>query len=171
MYYPGAGEVSAAVAVNVLNRSHTITAEVVIGAEGSEGVLAAHGGRFAGYSLFVKDQRLHYVHNYVGLEEHVVSSSVELPAGPAQLRYEFERTGEPDFNLGRGAPGIGRLYLNDQLIGEGEIPVAVPLAFALSGEGLCVGWDSLSAAATAYVDRGEFRFDGELRRVVIEVLD
>ena len=26
------------------------------------------GSRFAGYSFFVKDNRLHYVHNYLGLE-------------------------------------------------------------------------------------------------------
>jgi hypothetical protein len=143
----------------------------VIGADGSEGVLAAHGGRFAGYSFFVKDRRLHYVHNYVGLEEHAVSSSVELPAGPAELRYEFEVTGPPDFSIGRGAPGVGRLYLNDELVGEAEIPVTVPLGFTLSGEGLSIGWDSLSPAAKAYADRGVFRFDGELRRVVIELVD
>ena len=112
VYYPGAGEVSAAVAANVLNRSHTITADVVIPEDGAEGVLLAQGGRFAGYSFFVKNGHLHYVHNYVGLEEYTVSSSVELPVGAAELRYEFERTGPPDFAAGKGSPGIGRLYID-----------------------------------------------------------
>jgi arylsulfatase len=93
VYHAGAGEVSSAVAANVLNRSHSITADVVIPDGGAEGVLLAQGGRFAGYSFFVKDDRLHYVHNYVGLEEHTVTSSVNLPVGAATLRYEFERTG------------------------------------------------------------------------------
>jgi arylsulfatase len=122
VYYPGAGEVSSAVAANVLNRSHTITADVVIPEEGAEGVLLAQGGRFAGYSFFVKDNRLNYVHNYVGLEEHTVSSSVELPVGSVELRYEFERTGPPDFAAGKGSPGVGRLYIDGNKVGEAQIP-------------------------------------------------
>jgi arylsulfatase len=169
VYYAGAGEVSSAVAVNVLNRSHTITAEVVIPEDGAEGVLLAQGGRFAGYSLFVKDDRLHYVHNYVGLEEHTVTSSSMIPRGAVTLRYEFERSGPPDFAAGKGSPGVGRLYIDDRQVGEKEIPVTVPLAFALSGEGLCAGWDSLSPAASAYDD--EFHFSGTLSRVVVEVAD
>jgi arylsulfatase A-like enzyme len=167
VYYAGGGEVGSAAAVNVLNRSHDITAEVVIPEGGAEGVLLAQGGRFAGYSLFVKDDRLHYVHNYVGLEEHVITSRVPVPTGPVELRYEFERTGPPDFAAGRGSPGIGRLYIAGEKVAEAEIPVTVPLAFALSGEGLCAGWDSLSPVASAYDD--EFRFSGTLRRVVVEV--
>jgi arylsulfatase len=169
VYHAGAGEVSSAVAANVLNRSHTITADVVIPDGGAEGVLLAQGGRFAGYSFFVKDDRLHYVHNYVGLEEHTVTSSVELPVGAVTLRYEFERTGPPDFAAGKGSPGIGRLYIDGSKVGETEIPVTVPLAFALSGEGLCAGWDSLSPAASAYSD--EFRFSGTIRQVVVELAD
>ncbi len=117
----------------------------------------------------MKDDRLHYVHNYVGLEEYTVTSSVELPVGAVTLRYEFERTGPPDFAAGKGSPGIGRLYIDGSKVGETEIPVTVPLAFALSGEGLCAGWDSLSPAASAYDD--EFHFSGTLRQVVVELVD
>jgi arylsulfatase len=153
----------------VLNRSHSITADVVVPDEGAEGVLLAQGGRFAGYSLFVKDDRLHYVHNYVGLEQHTVTSSARVPSGSVTLRYEFERTGPPDFAAGRGSPGIGRLFIDGSQVGEAKIPVTVPLAFALSGEGLCAGWDSLTPAAHAY--DGEFPFSGTLRRVVVELAD
>jgi arylsulfatase len=169
VYYAGAGEVSSAVAANVLNRSHSITADVVIPEDGAEGVLLAQGGRFAGYSFFVKDDRLHYVHNYVGLEEHTVTSKVELPVGAVALRYEFERTGPPDFAAGKGSPGVGRLYIDGSKVGETQIPVSVPLAFALSGEGLCAGWDSLSPAASAYDN--EFHFSGTIRRVVVDLAD
>jgi arylsulfatase len=169
VYHAGGGEVSSAVAANVLNRSHSITADVVIPEAGAEGVLLAQGGRFAGYSLFVKDDRLHYVHNYVGLEEHTVTSSAPVPSGAVTLRYEFERTGPPNFAAGKGSPGIGRLFIDGSQVGETEIPVTVPLAFSLSGEGLCAGWDSLSPAASAY--DGEFRFSGTLRQVVVELAD
>ena len=169
VYHAGAGEVSSAVAPNVLNRSHTITADVVIPDSGAEGVLLAQGGRFAGYSLFVKDDRLHYVHNYVGLEEYTVTSTVQVPIGVVTLRYEFEVTGPPNFAAGKGSPGIGSLYINGSKVGETEIPVTVPLAFALSGEGLCAGWDSLSPAVSAYDD--EFPFSGTIRQVVVELAD
>jgi len=169
VYYAGAGEVSSAAAANVLNRSHSISADVVIPEGGAEGVLLAQGGRFAGYSFFVKDNRLHYLHNYVGLDEHGVSSSVELPVGAVSLRYQFERTGTPDFAAGKGAPGIGKLYIDGNQVGEEQIPVTVPLAFALSGEGLCAGWDSLSPAVSAYV--GEFRFSGTIDQVVVELAE
>jgi hypothetical protein len=43
----------------------------------------------------------------------------------------------------------------------------VPLAFSLSGEGLCVGWDSQSPAASAYHD--EFPFSGTIRQVVVDL--
>jgi arylsulfatase A-like enzyme len=167
VYHAGAGEVSSAVAANVLNRSHTITADVVIPDGGAEGVLLAQGGRFAGYSFFVKGDRLHYVHNYLGLEEYSVTSSVELPIGAVKLRYEFERSAPPNLAAGKGSPGIGRLYVDGSQVAEMEIPVTVPLAFSLSGEGLCVGWDSQSPAASAYHD--EFPFSGTIRQVVVDL--
>jgi arylsulfatase len=169
VYHAGAGEVSSAVAANVLNRSHTITADVEIPDGGAEGVLLAQGGRFAGYSFFVKDGRLHYAHNYIGLEEHTVVSSKKLPKGRVELRYEFERTGPPDLATGRGSPGIGRLFIGARKVAEATIPVTVPLAFALSGEGLCAGWDSLTPAVSAY--EGEFPFSGTLRQVTVDLRD
>ncbi len=169
VYYAGGGEVSASVAANVLNRSHSITADVIIPDDGAEGVLLAHGGRFAGYSFFIKNKRLHYVHNYLGLDEFSVTSSIDVPPGETTLRFEFEPTGPARFAEGKGSPGVGRLFIDGREVGRIEIPVTVPLAFALSGEGLCCGWDSLSPACSAYDD--EFPFDGTIRRVVVVVDD
>jgi arylsulfatase len=167
VYYPGAGEIGSSVAANVLNRSFTITAEVDIPPDGAEGVLLAQGGTFAGYSLFVKDARLYYAHNYVNLQEFTLKSSQELAAGEHTLRFEFERTGPPTFAEGRGAPGVGRLFIDGRQVGEMDIPVTVPISFALSGEGLCCGWDSLSPAVSAYAD--EFPFTGTIRRVTVDL--
>lgn len=162
-YYQGGGEVAGAVAANVFNRSHSITAEVVIPEGGAEGVLLAHGGQFAGYSFYIKNQKLYYTHNYVGLREYTLESSSEVPAGESVLRYEFEVTGPPNFAEGKGAPGNGRLFINGQKVAEGRLPTTTPITFALSGEGLCCGWDSLSAASSAY--RSPFRFTGRIKKV------
>ena len=48
------------------NRSFVIGALVDIPTPGAEGVLFAHGSRFGGHALYVKDNRLHYVNNFVG---------------------------------------------------------------------------------------------------------
>ncbi len=106
-------------------------------------------------------------HNYVGLLEFTLTSSVDVPAGETTLRFEFDRTGPPNMAEGKGSPGIGRLYIDGRKVGEKEIPVTVPLAFALSGEGLCCGWDSLTPACSAY--RTEFPFTGTIRKVVVDV--
>ena len=39
---------------------------------GAEGVLFAHGSPFGGHALYVKDNRLHYVYNFVGMGEETV---------------------------------------------------------------------------------------------------
>ena len=76
---------------------------------------------------------------------------------------EFEVTGPPNFAVGKGAAGIGRLFIGGKKVAEDKIPVTTPITFALSGEGLCCGWDSLSPASSAY--SGEFRFTGTIRKV------
>ena len=162
-YYSGGGEVSSAVAANVLNRSHAITAQVVIPEDGAEGVLLAQGGQFAGYSFYIKDKKLHYTHNYVGQQEYTLNSSSEVPTGERILKYEFEVTGPPDFSQGKGTPGIGRLFIDGKKVAESKIPVTVPITFSLSGEGMCCGWDSLSPASSDY--SGEFRFTGSIKKV------
>src|SRR5467141_5421410 len=41
--------------IDVKNKSHTITAEVEIPKQGANGALLAQGGRFGGWSLYIKD--------------------------------------------------------------------------------------------------------------------
>ncbi|MCC6174626.1 MAG: arylsulfatase [Chloroflexi bacterium] len=159
VYLPGGAPQFEYTAVNVKNRSHTITAEVEIPAGGAEGVLLAHGSWFAGYALYLKDGRLHYVHNYLGLQEYRISSSEPVPSGAQTLRFEFRRTGEHQ--------GVGTLFVGDRKIGEGEIPRTVPAVIETSGEGLCCGYDSGLPVTADY--RAPFRFTGTLKRVVVDV--
>jgi arylsulfatase len=159
VYYPAGAPQFHYTAVDVKNRSHTITAEVEIPEGGAEGVLLAHGSWFAGYSLYVKDRRLVYVHNHLGLAEYRIGSTEELPAGKAILRFRFTRTGEHR--------GRGQLYIDDRLIGEGEIPHTVPHVIETSGEGLCCGYDSGLPVTADY--RAPFRFTGHIAQVVVEV--
>ncbi len=105
VYYPGTQVVPENVAAKVLNRPHSITADVEIPKGGAEGVLVCHGSNAGGYTLFVKDSKLHYVHNYVGAQEFHVESRETVPEGKVELRFEFEPTGKPDLAKGKGTPG------------------------------------------------------------------
>ncbi len=166
VYYVGGGEVVQTAAPPMLNRSHAITAEVEIPAGGAEGVLLALGGRFGGFSFYVQDGTLTYVHNYVGLEEYRVEAPGGVPAGAHTLKYSFEVTGKPDYSVGKGSPGIGRLFVDDTLVSEAEIPVTVPLVWPL-GENLTCGYDKRSVVTDAY--EAPFAFTGTLHRVVVDV--
>ena len=138
IYFPDTAEVPESQAVNVRNRSFTIGALVDIPAAGAEGVLFAHGSPFGGHALYVKDNRLHYVYNFVGMsEEHVVATE-DIPTGEKLiLSASFDKAGEDP-------PGvaIGRLTLwhDDKKVGEGQIKTQ-PGKFMIAGEGLCIGRD------------------------------
>jgi arylsulfatase len=160
VYYPGTTPVPEVAAVNVRNRSHTITAEVEIPAPGAEGVLIAQGSLLGGWAFYVKDSRPHYVHNFVGLEEHRVTSELSVPPGIHTLVYRFERTGE---HRGRGT-----LLVDGAVVGEGDIPRFTPTRFSLTGAGLACG---RSPSDLPVVDdwRPPFAFTGRIERVVVEV--
>src|SRR5262249_7278381 len=147
-----------------------ITAEVEIPKEGAQGVLLAHGSSFGGYSFFVnKDQKLQFSYNYLGLDEFKIISKDALPSGKATLRWEFTVTGPPDFKLGKGAPGEGRLFVDGKIVGQGKIGVTCPLAYGLSGDGLSCGRDTLTPVSADYHGRGEYVFTGRIQRVVVDV--
>ena len=85
-------------------------------------MLLSQGTAAGRYSLFLKDGRLHYVHNYVGRSLHRVSSPDPVPIGAHELRFEFEPTGQPDLPHGRGAPGRMQLYVDGVLVANGTLP-------------------------------------------------
>ena len=97
-YYPGTQSIPPNTAVKVLNRTHSITAEVEIPKEGAEGALLAQGGNDGGYVFYMKNGKLHWAHNYVAKEIYHVESTAPVPKGRHQLRFEFEVTGKPDYD-------------------------------------------------------------------------
>ena len=162
VYYPHGAAVESAAAVNVKNRSHTITAEVEIPEGGAEGVLLADGGRFGGYSLYIQDGKLRYAYNFLGKARYLIESTEPVPSGACELRFVFEKTGAQPF----GAGGTGRLYIDGRQVGEGVIPRTVPFLFAL-GESLQCGRDEGNPVSEDYAS--PFAFTGVLKRVMVDV--
>jgi arylsulfatase A-like enzyme len=164
-FYPHTSAVSNKIAPRLLNRPHAITAKVTI-QNGAEGVLVAQGGSSGGYSLYLKDRRLHYAYNFLGVERFQVSSSTTVPDGSHELRFEFEPTGKPDLAHGRGTPGRAQLYVDGNLVGQIDLPITIPLDIGIT-EGLTCGRDDGSAVTDAY--RAPFPFTGQLEHVAVDV--
>src|SRR4029077_7386842 len=95
VYRPNSGPVPESVAVNVRNRSHSITAPVAV-PEGvvPEGVLLALGSVLGGFSLYLRQGRLQYVHNLYGTVRSEVTSDAVIGAGPHELTMRFTKTAE-----------------------------------------------------------------------------
>jgi arylsulfatase A-like enzyme len=167
VYYPGLADVPESQAANIRNRSYAIGAVVDIPAPGAEGVLFAHGSRFGGHALYIKDNRLHYVYSFVGSLEQKIVSEQELPTGEQLiLSAAFEKDGEDPPGV---SVGTLCLYHGDVKVGEGRIKTQ-PGKFSLAGDGLCVGRDSSDPVTNDYPGSAPWAFTGgTIRRVAIDV--
>jgi arylsulfatase A-like enzyme len=164
-FIPGTQSMPFFAGPRVLNRPHSITATVEIPEGGAEGVLLSQGSGAGGYSLYMKDGALHYVHNYVSRSLHGVSSPEPVPAGAHELRFEFEPTGEPDLPAGKGAPARLQLYVDRALVAEAEAPETIP--FAINPGALTCGANPGSPVSPEY--SSPFRFTGTVHSVTVDV--
>ncbi|HTQ65019.1 MAG TPA: arylsulfatase [Puia sp.] len=163
IYYPGTSPIPEGVAVNIRGRSYKILSDVEIGPNAS-GVIFAHGSRFGGHSLFIKDHKLYYVYNFLGIKPEQTFSSPPLKPGKYTFGVEFTRdtTGEHGESIGRL-----KLYVNDKVVAEG--PMKTQLGkFTLAGDGLCVGFDSGDAVSQQYKTPGTFK-GGKIQFVGVTV--
>ena len=166
VFYPHTQGVLVNATANILNRPHSITADVEIPEGGAEGVLLSQGGSDGGYSLYVQDGKLHYAYNYVGRNIYYVESVETVPAGRHQLRFEFEVTGKPDIANGKGAPGKGQLYFDSRLVGESNIELTNPLTIGLLSS-IVSGADIGAPVTHKY--KPPFPFTGKIHNVTVDV--
>jgi len=145
-------------AVNVRNRSHSITADVDV-EDIAEGVMLAMGNVLGGFSFYLLEGRPAYVHNYVGLERHRIASATPVPAGRHSVAMRFTKTGEHR--------GTVHLLIDDRVVAEGEVPRFTPTRFSLVGAGLTCGYSAGLPPSDDYA--APFRFTGLLRTVVVDV--
>jgi arylsulfatase len=165
-FYPHTQSVPFNAGPRLLNRTHSITADVEIPEGGAEGALVSFGGTDGGYALYVQDGKLQYVHNYVARDFLHVAATEALPTGRHELRYEFEVTGPPDIANGKGTPGRAQLYIDGKLVGQAEFPHTTPLSLGLTG-GITVGADPGAPVAPFY--KPPFEFTGEIHSLTFDV--
>jgi arylsulfatase len=164
IYYPGCAEVPESVAPNIRNRSYTIAVEATISTPEAGGVLLAQGSRFGGHALYIKDRKLKYVYNWVGVQEQIIESTEPIPSGHAVFSASFEKDGDT-----LPTEGTLTLHIGDRKVGEGRIRTQ-PGKFSIAGEGLNVGKEGGEPVTDDYPGSAPWAFaGGVIDRAVIDV--
>ena len=148
--------------INVKNQSKTITADVEIPAGATNGVILAQGGRFGGWSLYVKDGRPAYTYNFVGLQQYTVNSSERLAPGKATITLDFAYDGN-----GRGKGGTVTISINGKKVGSGRVEQTNANIFS-ADDAADVGIDEGTNVSSAYPQHDN-RFTGRIEKVKVDV--
>jgi arylsulfatase len=159
--YPNLLRLPEGASPDLKHKSHTISADVEIPEQGAEGMLMTQGGRFGGYGLFVKDGKLVYHYNLVGVERFTVESDERLPSGKVSLKAVYETDADKPF-----AGAVVTLYANDKQIGKGRVEKSIPNRVTLD-ETLDVGFDTGTPVMEGY--DMPFDFGGKLNSLTIEL--
>ncbi len=150
------------VVLNTKNKSHSVTAEIVVPASGAQGVIVSQGGSTAGWSLYAYNGKLKYCYNLVGLKYFYAESAASLPVGPHQVRMEFAYDGG---GLAKGAQFT--LYVDGKPDGQGRADATVPMVFSLD-ETCDVGCSTGTPVSPDYGSRDN-EFNGEVNWVQIDL--
>jgi arylsulfatase len=144
--------------IDTRGTSYTITADVDVNANGN-GVIVCQGGRFGGFSFYVKNGKPMFTYNFLGLESYTVASAQALKPGKHTLVYDFKWDGGNPF-----AGGTGTITVDGTKSGENKIGKTQPGIFSVD-DLADVGTDD----GTHVADYGKSsKFNGKLGKVKIE---
>jgi arylsulfatase len=162
LLFGGMGRLTENSIINFKNKSHSITAEIVVPEAGADGVIIAQGGLIGGWSLYAKEGKPKYCYNFYGVERYYIDGTTRIPAGKHQVRMEFAYDGG---GLAKG--GTVGLFIDGVKRGEGRVERTEPLVFS-TDETCDVGFEAGSPITDDYGKRGT-RFTGEVNWVEIDV--
>jgi arylsulfatase A-like enzyme len=158
------GRLSEHSVLNMKNKSHSVTAEIVVPASGAEGVIVCQGGNHGGWSLYAKGGKLKYCYNLLGIQCFFAESASALSPGEHQVRMEFTYAGG---GLGKG--GTATLYVDGKKVGEGKVGATAPIIFS-GDDGCDVGVDTGSPVSPDYGSRGN-EFSGRVKGVLLAIAE
>jgi len=103
-----------------------------------------------------------YTYNFLGLQRYTVAAAQAVPAGKANIRFEFAYDGG---GLGKG--GLGTIFVNDRKVAEGRIERTQPGIFS-ADETADVGEDDATPVTEDY-KAYDNRFTGRILKVKVDV--
>ena len=162
LLFRGMKRLSEASVVNVKNKTHAVTAEVVVPDDGGAGALIAQGGQYGGWSLYMHEGRLAYCYNTFGLEQFKTYSDAALSPGEHQVRMEFSYDGG---GLGKG--GDVALFVDGEPAGSGRVGSTIPMIFS-ADETTDLGEDTGTSVTDDYAPH-QSSFNGKVKWVQIDL--
>jgi len=161
--YGGMGRLSESSVVNIKNKSHAVTGQIVVPDGGGSGTIIAQGGKFGGWTVYLTtDGRPAYCYNLFGLDRFKVIGDEAVPDGEHQVRAEFNYDGG-----GVGKGGTATLYVDGEPVGSTRVDATVPGAFS-ADETTDLGTDT-ATGVTDDLDRETTRYTGEVLWVQIDL--
>jgi len=148
--------ISAAVGPQPGGRSHRIAVTIDRGSTDENGVLVALGNMYAGWVMYIHDNRLHYEHNHTPRFDGF-SVADPLPAGRITVEFAMNMTERPF--VGTGSLSVG-----------GEVRASHAFKrtlFAAPFEGITIGRDGRGRVSRAYTGPNPFR--GRIDKVVFDI--
>jgi arylsulfatase A-like enzyme len=155
-YYPDGAEVGIGAAVELRGQSYSVVADVTVDTTGAEGVLFKHGGAHGGHVLFIQDGRLHYVYNFLGEREQLISSPGAVPLGRHLFGIRYTRTGTVENS--HTPLGEATLFIDETAVAAVPDMTTQPGTFGLAGATIMVGCNTGSEVSRRY--KAPFRFTG-----------
>ncbi|MGE4411339.1 MAG: sulfatase-like hydrolase/transferase [Sphingobium sp.] len=148
-------------APHVVGQSFTIRADVETG-EQVQGVLAAHGGRYGGYSLYFDEGRPAFTFNLTPAHMTRIVAGHPLPPGQHRITLDFVLNEEKP-----ASGGMVTLSVDDAPVASGR--VAQTFARVIShSEGFDIGQDLVSPVDPSYTSATS-RFNGRLERLTFTI--
>jgi arylsulfatase A-like enzyme len=159
--YGGMGRLSENSVLNLKNKSHAVSAQLVIPEGGGRGVVISQGGAFAGWSLYLHEGKPKYCHNLAGLQRFYVEADTAMPAGEHQLRMEFAYDGG---GLAKG--GLVTFYVDGDKVGEGRVEATVPMLYS-ADETCDIGFYAGTSVSEDYTS-ADGNFNGKVKWVQLD---
>jgi arylsulfatase len=151
--------------VNIKNKSHAVTCQIVVPDGGGSGTLISQGGRYGGWTVYLTTDGLPaYCYNLFGLQRFKVIGNDPVPGGEHQVRMEFDYDGG-----GPGRGGTATVYVDGTHAGVGTVGATVPGAFS-ADETTDLGTDT-ATGVTDDLDRSTVAFNGSVKWVQIDLGD
>jgi hypothetical protein len=142
----------------VKNQSYTMTTYLDAGTGSANGVILCQGGRFGGWSLWMKNGKPMFTYNVLGLSVTTIASNAAVK-GNTSIEYSFNYDGG-----GMGKGGIMTITWDGKKLAEGRIEKTQPFMFS-ADDGADVGMDE-GTQVTEYGVPNKFT-GGKVNKVTI----
>ena len=166
VYYPNTAMIPEGDMAQIRGRSYDFLVEASFD-DSPDGVLFANGSRFGGHSLYVKDGKLKYVNNFIGLEEQMIVADTDLPKGKCTVGVSFELE-----SVDKGAmraDGTATVFINGTQVAQKKIKTQLG-AFSVAGEGFAVGRCSGAPVTEDYTGNEPWALTGgTIKKVIVDV--